>query len=63
MKKKCRGKFDGSNALFEACWRRYSKYRGDFDIDTTDVDEVLEILETIAAEKVNNPKSRYYIYG
>lgn len=63
MKKKCRGKFDGSNEFFEACWRKYLKYCGGFDIDVTNVDEVSEVLETIAAEMVNNPKSRYYIYG
>lgn len=63
MKKKCRRKFDGSNELFEACWRKYVKYRGGIDTDTTKVDEVLGVLETLAAEMVNNPKSRHYMYG
>ena len=63
MKKKCKRIFNGSNALFVACWRKYLKYRFSLDIDTTNVDEVSEVLETFAAEMVNNPKSKYYIYG
>lgn len=65
MKTKCRKIFNGGNALFEACWRKYLKYRFSLNIDivTVDVDVVAEVLETFAAEMVNNPKSRYYIHG
>jgi len=55
-KSEARRTFDGSNELFEACWREYSKNEEYFD-DTPSV------LEMIASEKVNNPKSRFYIYG
>lgn len=63
MKEKCRKRFNGSNALFEACWRKYLKYRFSLNTDITNVDEISEVLETFTAEMVNNPKSRYYIYG
>ena len=52
--------FDGSEALFNACWRQLKKevYTGSMPED-----EVSAWLEAFAAERVNNPKSRFYIYG
>lgn len=48
--------FDGSDDLFEYCWRkaRYA-YCGDGDMQ--------EWIEQIATEAVNDEKSRFYIYG
>jgi hypothetical protein len=56
-------KFDGSDDLFEACWRQYRGYlTGGID-DPKDMRDIMEWLDQIAAEKVNNPRSRFYIYG
>lgn len=55
--------FDGGAALFSACWRVYLGYlRGaiDYPSDQGDVDRW---LDQIASVLVNNPKSRFYIYG
>ena len=55
--------FRGSLALFTACWRQYRTWlNGAIDGPTCDSD-VLEWLDQIASEKVNNPKSRFFIYG
>ncbi len=55
-----RPKFRGSLALKRACWRQY--LNGAIDDPTCDQD-VMDWLENIASERVNNPKSRFYIYG
>lgn len=48
--------FDGSDELFEYCWRKAKQmYYGD--------DDMFELLESIATEAVNDEKSRFYIYG
>lgn len=52
--------FDGSLGLFEACWGDFLRNWGGL---CTSVEEVEGTLECIAAEKVNNPKSRFWIYG
>ncbi len=58
-----RAKFRGSNKLFRACWAQYRTWlHGAIDNPTCDGD-VHTWLETIAAEKVNNSKSGFYIYG
>jgi hypothetical protein len=55
--------FEGSPALFTACWRQYRVFlRGDIDDPTCD-DDVMDWLDQIAAERVNTPASRFYIYG
>ena len=55
--------FDGSPALFRACWNTYKGYLlGSIDSPKCDMD-VTDWLETIASEKVNNPRSVFYIYG
>lgn len=49
--------------LFSACWRQYCAYlRSAIDNPHSDSD-VLDWLDSIASEKVNNPKSKFYIYG
>lgn len=58
-----RKNFDGSSNLFEACWQLYRKYlRGAIDNPSNQAD-VDSWLEQIASEKVNNPRSSFYIYG
>jgi hypothetical protein len=52
-----------SDRLFNAAWNQYVKYlRGSID-DPIDDDEVISWLDQIISEKVNNPKSIFYIYG
>lgn len=54
--------FVGSAALFDSCWRKLSREILPHVSCTSD-DEVLEWLDSIAAEKVNNSGSRFFIYG
>ncbi len=64
IKRAARRSFTGSPALFEACWRQLLQWtrQGAID-DPQDPDAALDWLEQIAAEKVNNPNSRFHIYG
>lgn len=56
--------FSGSNRLFEACYRQYLKWLREGAIDTpVDICQVVQWVDSIAAEKVNNPRSSFYIYG
>jgi hypothetical protein len=49
--------------LFLACWRQYRTWlRGAIDDPQSD-DDVLGWLDSIAAERVNNPRSSFYITG
>ena len=55
--------FDGSGALFLACWKQYRVWlNGAIDDPESDSD-VMGWLNRIAAERVNNPRSRFFIYG
>lgn len=57
-------RFDGSRGLFNACWNQFQRYRREGAIDEPQDDEdVMQWLDEIAAEKVNNPQSRFWIYG
>lgn len=65
LKKKSeyRSKFEGSDRLFSACWSQYLRYLlSAIDHPLTDED-VTGWLDSIAAEKVNNPRSSFYITG
>jgi hypothetical protein len=56
--------FDGSVDLFNAVWRKFIAYQsatGEPDINENI--EVERLLESITSELVNNPSSRFYIYG
>lgn len=55
--------FSGSRALFDACWRKYMQYLNGAIDDQKSQKDVDDWLEQIASEKVNNSKSRFYIYG
>ena len=62
-RKAARKAFDGRQALFDACWREYRRELSggcDMPYTTGDIDEA---LERIAGEKVNNPRSMFYMYG
>lgn len=58
-----RKEFDGSHALFDACWKVYKRYLRDAIDNPENDDEVSAWLDNIASEKVNNPGSRFYIFG
>ena len=58
-----RRQFNGSQALFEACWNHYKRWLNGAIDDPDTIDDILGWLDSIAAEKVNNPKSKFYIYG
>ncbi len=59
-KEQFRREFDGSEALFNACWRQL---RRDVYTGSMPEDEIAAWLEAFAAERVNNPRSKFYIYG
>ena len=56
-KKEARKHFEGSARFFEACWRELNTLGQDY------FDDSRAALEQIASEKVNNPRSSFYIYG
>ena len=62
IKRLARKRLRSSDALFEACWRDYLYFVRNSD-SPTDMNDVMRVLDQIASEKVNNPKSRFYIYG
>ena len=58
-----RPKFDGSDRLFRACWRQYRGWlNGAIDAPACD-DDVMDWLEQIAAQRVNDGDSPFYMYG
>ena len=61
-KKDFEASFGGSGYLFDSCWNMMvTKYMKNGDIET--VEDVEHCLDEIAANLVNNPRSRFYIYG
>ena len=62
-KAETRKNFDGSPALFESCWKQFRYYLAHC-IDTPESQlDVDYWLESIASAKVNDSRSRFYIYG
>ncbi len=62
VKRTARAHFDGSDDLFKACWHvLYRVIQHGTELDTQD--DVDEWLDQLASERVNNPRSRFYIYG
>ena len=47
-----------SQRLFRAAWRKILAFNRDADID-----DIQGLYEIIVAEMVNNPSSRFYMYG
>ena len=62
IKRLAQRRFDGSQDLFDACWREYRRLLSGTD-DPSELNDVLSWLDTIATGKVNNPRSRFFIYG
>lgn len=61
LQRKCyfKKQFNGSNRLFEYCWKKMLQdlqYLGC-------IDSISDALEAYAGEAVNNPRSSFYIYG
>ena len=55
--------FDGSDRLFAACWETYrTMLQNSIDYPQDDED-VMRWLDTIAADKVNNSASSFWMYG
>jgi hypothetical protein len=63
IKRVSKNRFDGSERLFNACWKQYREYLAGSIEDPQSIEDVTGWLETIASEKVNNPDSTFYIYG
>jgi len=62
-RKASRENFEGSNSLFSACWRQYLGYLHGATDNPESQDDIDSWLDSIASEKVNNPRSTFYIYG
>lgn len=55
--------FQGSGRLFRASWGQYTRYlQGSID-DPRDDQDVISWLDTIAADKVNDSRSTFYMRG
>ena len=54
-----RRQFDGSDTLFDHCWKKFLENRSCFD----GAEAITDFLEQCAAEAVNNEKSPFYIHG
>jgi hypothetical protein len=56
-------KGNSSIELFKSAWAEYIGYlRGAID-DPDDESDIVNWIEQIISAKVNNPKSKFYIYG
>jgi len=65
LKKSIRKEFtDSNNRLFDAAWRQLATWvrQGAIDDPTCEAD-IINWIDQIISEKVNNPRSRFYIYG
>ena len=52
--------FEGSERLFNACWREYTDYVKDNGAPSMDV---LDFVDEAASARVNNPRSSFYLRG
>lgn len=52
-----------SDRLFNACYRQLRQWIRYGAIDTPDLYAAQEWIEQLIAERVNNPRSSFYIYG
>ena len=54
---------DCSEKLFDYAWKKYRYYlQGSIDNPKTEAD-IVDWLEAIISETVNNPRSKFHIYG
>ena len=58
LKSELRKTFDGSDDLFNACWRRVGR-----SIAEGYFDDPADALDQTANELVNDPDSRFFIFG
>lgn len=73
LRKAARRAFDGSDRLFRACWRdvlvhlsdgglcEHERRTGTFGMGC--LGDISEALDQFASERVNNPRSTFYICG
>jgi hypothetical protein len=61
-KSECRKEFDGSQDLFNSCWRKLLWFERNSDGAMSQL-EAEEFLDMVCSELVNNSNSRFYIYG
>jgi hypothetical protein len=61
MKSRLRKAMNDSPSLFNACWREVMKFARQGDI--MDYQHLKTTYNTIASYKVNNPRSKFYLYG
>ena len=47
-----------SNRLFNAAWRKIKWFN-----ENSEIDNLQDLYDTIVSEKVNNPKSPFYMHG
>jgi hypothetical protein len=52
--------FDGSERLFNACWREYTDYVKDYGAIGIDA---LDFVNQAASARVNNTRSVFYLHG
>ncbi len=52
--------FEGSEGLFESCWGEFLSWFAD---TCNSVYEIEECLDYLASQRVNDPKSKWYITG
>ena len=55
--------FEGSRDLFDECWKLLRREAKHTEIDFNDNKDIEDRLESTASQFVNNPSSRFYIYG
>jgi hypothetical protein len=61
-KAEARKRFDGSERLFNACWRELNWFERNSDT-LRDGPEVEAFLHDAASRRVNNSGSGFYLYG
>jgi hypothetical protein len=52
---------ESSRELFEAAWRKYLAFARNFG--TSEQPDAISTVDGFISGLVNNPKSRFYIYG
>jgi len=55
--------FDGSDGLFNTCWRKWRTALSQGLDDPQSDTDVISALEEFAGYEVNNSRSPFYIYG
>jgi hypothetical protein len=61
LKTRLKKSVNDSPALFEACWREVLKFANQGDI--SDYQHLKDLYNSIASYKVNNQRSKFYMYG